>query len=727
MHSDQPIITPEQDLFGRWPFAKQMAQTIIDWKDPASLVIALHGAWGEGKSSVLNLMSHALKDQSSILTFRFNPWRFTNEELLLSHFFHTLADTLNESVKDRLDKESIKDTFDKYGSSLSMIPEPHLKFLGTGLLIAGKFFGTKKPPNDLEALRFKIDTMLKKHQKRIVILIDDIDRLDHEEIYSIFRLVKLTADFPFTTYVLAFDPALVSEALSRKIPWGEGAKNSFIDKIVQVGLQLPPANPVSVKKIIFESIDEVLKKVNHEMTQSEIDTFVIHFEESFLASLYSPRVGKRYANAVYFGIPLVAGEVNLTDFLLIEAMRIFYPRLYKTIRSNSKVFIESKDNKRKNEIEINNRRKIIDDSLTEYSPKEREGAIEIIKFLFPQTSFLFNQSSWSTSVEETWARQLRICSKAYFDRFFQYGVPPGDISNKAVEKLIAIAEKEANVSKIQSEIKAIVGQQGWSVFIQKLREREKNLPKQSAHHLAIALARLGDFYPSERGLFASFLSTRSQASVLVAQIIKNLPDNIKFQTAKDVIGIGTNLLFAVECLRWFKHNEKETDNIFSSTESDQLGEILAKRIHDAELIKPLYESFSGDAGLLYYTWYTWGSKSELAKVLKNRFANETSHAQKFINIFIPTTWPVETGVPQRGELHREEYDGIAKYVDPNEILKALRSFHHDQLESEEFPYGRENDDGDKITAIQFAWTHRFVQQEKLRKDKQSTNGRKQES
>ena len=58
--SDQPIVSIDQDSFNRWPFARRIADTIARRNDTGSLVIAIYGVWGDGKTSVLNLMEKAL-------------------------------------------------------------------------------------------------------------------------------------------------------------------------------------------------------------------------------------------------------------------------------------------------------------------------------------------------------------------------------------------------------------------------------------------------------------------------------------------------------------------------------------------------------------------------------------------------------------------------------------------------------------------------------------------
>ena len=80
----------------------------------------------------------------------------------------------------------------------------------------GKFFGNKLSSVTVEQKKNEIEKILQEEKKRIVIFIDDIDRLDKSEIQAIFKLVKLSAGFSYTTYVLAFDQEMVASALNEK-------------------------------------------------------------------------------------------------------------------------------------------------------------------------------------------------------------------------------------------------------------------------------------------------------------------------------------------------------------------------------------------------------------------------------------------------------------------------------------------------------------------------------
>ena len=211
--SDRPVNSVEEDGFQRYEFSKRIATTIIDRDNNDCIVIGIYGLWGEGKTSVINFIETELKSSNSIIPIKFNPWRYNDEQSLLIQFFQKLAHVLDAKIKTK--SEKLGDILKKYGKLLSLdIPLiGNLKEKAEGL---GEILGDV----DIETLKDRIESILKESQKKLVIFIDDLDRLDKSEIYSIFRLVKLNADFANTTYILSFDEKMVSAAISDR--FGEG-------------------------------------------------------------------------------------------------------------------------------------------------------------------------------------------------------------------------------------------------------------------------------------------------------------------------------------------------------------------------------------------------------------------------------------------------------------------------------------------------------------------------
>src|ERR1051325_11821204 len=98
MESDQPIQKADEDRFGRSDFAKRIAQVIAKRTDSSSIVIGIHAPWGEGKTSVLNMIIEELDRHENIEYLRFNPWRFPDEAQSLKHFFNILAEKIDAAI-----------------------------------------------------------------------------------------------------------------------------------------------------------------------------------------------------------------------------------------------------------------------------------------------------------------------------------------------------------------------------------------------------------------------------------------------------------------------------------------------------------------------------------------------------------------------------------------------------------------------------------------------------
>jgi predicted KAP-like P-loop ATPase len=231
--SDAPIQTPEQDRFNRSGFARRIAETIRNRIDPSSLAIGVYGAWGDGKTSVLNLIRTTLAHESDVVCVKFNPWRVDGEPALLRNFFGALVTAMRVSLGNR--QEKIGKILRDYGKLLEKIPT-----FGTGLGTFASVIGEKWGEPALETLRGRISAEIRAANKKLVIFIDDIDRLEKTEIQGLFRLIKLTADFENTIYVLAFDSDMVAGAIGERFvsdPVSHiKAGQSFLEKIVQVPL-----------------------------------------------------------------------------------------------------------------------------------------------------------------------------------------------------------------------------------------------------------------------------------------------------------------------------------------------------------------------------------------------------------------------------------------------------------------------------------------------------------
>ena len=302
--ADRPIASQEEDLLGRSHFAGSLASAIKGWKGNESLVVALHGPWGSGKSSIKNMVLEALRhsDKTSHIVLEFNPWQWAGHEELAHAFFHEVglalgrADTSKEGKK-RATKWKSYAAYLKAGSFLaggirklvmgllvligvlgissSVINALWFKlalvFVGLcALLLAalsgwmGTFFEkvaaalealSEARKLELHELKKELADLLSELKTPLLVVIDDVDRLSSEEIKVLFQLVKANADFPNLIYLLLFQRDVVEKSLEEIAPI---TGREFLEKIVQVGFDVPRIERSRLERVLFSGLDKLL-------------------------------------------------------------------------------------------------------------------------------------------------------------------------------------------------------------------------------------------------------------------------------------------------------------------------------------------------------------------------------------------------------------------------------------------------------------------------------------
>ena len=211
--SDKPIESLRDDKLNRSSFSEQLAQAILSYKLKDNLTVGLYGKWGTGKTSIINMVLEVIEDKTKDDTdkpiiVKFNPWNYSDRTQIISQFFNTLLPAINSKSSNRKMKKVGK-LFEDYSAILEyadLIPivgryiSPIKNILpGVGKNITE----VSKNKSSLDNLKNKIITELGTLSQKIIIIIDDIDRLNNEQIRLIFQLVNCIAGFPNMIYLLS--------------------------------------------------------------------------------------------------------------------------------------------------------------------------------------------------------------------------------------------------------------------------------------------------------------------------------------------------------------------------------------------------------------------------------------------------------------------------------------------------------------------------------------------
>ena len=332
--ADQPINTHKEDLLGRHSFAKALADSMLSYELDDSISVGLFGKWGSGKTSIINMTLDEIKSfpvKKEPFIIKFYPWNFSDQNQLVQQFFKELSLVLcrKDSAGRHIKIGRAIQKYSRFFEPLDYVPTVSfigklakgLKGIGQATEQAGKD-GLK----NLVSLKNEIDTLLRKLDTKIIIVIDDIDRLNNTEIRQIFQLLKSLADFPNTIYLLSFDKEVVINAL-KKVQEGPG--NDYLEKVIQVPFEIPQISKNEVEHFLFNKLDELIKDIPENRWDQTYWGNVYHSGLKYL--FHTIRDVNRYLNTLSFGFSLVKDEVNPIDFIAITAIQVFIPGLYKNL------------------------------------------------------------------------------------------------------------------------------------------------------------------------------------------------------------------------------------------------------------------------------------------------------------------------------------------------------------------------------------------------------------
>ena len=319
--SDDPIASSEEDTLGRTRAARSFAEHILSLDASKGVVVGVLGPWGSGKTSFVNLARPEL-EQAGVAVLDFNPWMFSGAEQLIDSFFIELS----AQLKLRPELGVVGKDLEEYGelfSGLVWIPVvgPWVERGRTATKSFAKILQRRK--EGVGARRAKVQKALEELKTPLVIIVDDIDRLSSSEIRDIFKLVRLTANFPNVIYVLCFDRIRVETALAEAGLSGR----DYIEKILQVTTDIPLAPRQIVAGEIPKALDAVLSKIGNSGPFHEGD-WPDAFAEVILPLMRNMRDVRRYASAIYGTVRGLDGQVALVDVLAMEAVRIFMPDVF---------------------------------------------------------------------------------------------------------------------------------------------------------------------------------------------------------------------------------------------------------------------------------------------------------------------------------------------------------------------------------------------------------------
>ena len=316
IYLDEPIVYENNDLLHYVELARSLSCSIRQKSFPNSYSIGINSPWGTGKSSFLNLLKLNLKKVSDVIVVDFNARASVNVNCIQMDFLSTLATSLSPF------HTGMKSVMKDYMEDLSVLADD---------TSWGKFLGLIHIKDAMDS-RARIQEGIEKIKKKIVVFIDDLDRLTCEEILEVLKLITKNAAFVNTVFITAYDKDYINCILEKNLYVPQ--KQNFSDKYFSMEIALPEGNQQIRSTLLLKELTKLSQKGLITACKEN------DFQQSFMAiSMYveryllSLRDVKRFLNTFCASYLPIQHEVYFEDVLMISLLRFARKELYDLIKS----------------------------------------------------------------------------------------------------------------------------------------------------------------------------------------------------------------------------------------------------------------------------------------------------------------------------------------------------------------------------------------------------------
>ncbi len=288
-----PIQSVEEDRLGRLPIARTLYNAIVKAPQGWSTRLGLFGPWGEGKTSVLRLLADLLQaestDHGKSIVVVVSAWNAADESAVLEELHESLFAAFDELERTCESKADLTTQFDlvwrrvsrrlrhhrdKVSSVVGAMVGKTLAAVTVGPLTAtvnsaAPAIGEMAKKGTAQAIDWAVGTSDKHVQgladtlksaygiSRVVIFIDDLDRADPRAIPRTLLALHELLDWPDFAFVLAFDRQVVSDALCEYSQAVGPRARAFLDKIIDVAIELPDPPLQLVERFALEEMSKL--------------------------------------------------------------------------------------------------------------------------------------------------------------------------------------------------------------------------------------------------------------------------------------------------------------------------------------------------------------------------------------------------------------------------------------------------------------------------------------
>ncbi|KGL48074.1 KAP family P-loop NTPase fold protein [Porphyromonas cangingivalis] len=314
---DTPIKNKDDDRLG---FSEDINLLIskLPKETEQAYSVGIVGSWGSGKTSYLNFLEKKLNKEQFIV-IKFNPRHSLNACTIQEDFFHELYSTLK-----RYDSR-FSSSFKDYLKAINIIGEN--KFLSSFLSIHQLWNSGRE--------KQKISEAIKRLGKRVVVFIDDFDRLLREEVIEVLKLIDGNASFSNMIFFAAYDKQHLNKIL---VSENTSETKLFSDKYFSI----EQSTPLATNEVLWQEIVKSCKKFKaHDTAFTGLHNKESRLYFSINRILPTLRDVKRLSN-LFLRYEIIKNEINFRDYFLLMLIKYRWNKEYLELK-NKKYLRDSND------------------------------------------------------------------------------------------------------------------------------------------------------------------------------------------------------------------------------------------------------------------------------------------------------------------------------------------------------------------------------------------------
>lgn len=659
-HGDRPIQSKDGDRFGFVALAVRIAASLTSQAADKGFVFGLEGKWGSGKSSLLALVLEQLKemDPEKVATVEFRPWLIGDRDQLLSALFEDFAKAIagldlatgdatratNQYIKDAI--EQVRGFAQHLGpvgklAGVAGLFVPGASIMGDALEKVALAAAEQIKGPTLVAQKDKLAQALRDLNCRIVIAIDDVDRLEPREVVELLRLVRSVADFPNVSYLLCYDARALRQAIQIGTGVADGA--AYLEKIIQTEVAVPRPESFALRRWFSDEL-EVFASCAPERASRLMQVI----DETGGRVLESPRAVVRVLDSLRVYWPSLKDRIDLADLVWLRMIAVGSPNFYRWIEDYLASFVAISSGRASvAEAERIATALAMDEALKVDGLSWNKQMFEIKRHL-PGIEFQTNDenldkrlfSRRNSAEDMRAAKDQRLASPNHARIYFTLVEPPGTVTDVDITRLLAAASEDANrVASLLIEMGEQRGDAGATKAERLLDQLCYVESSESllwpAEALMMGLSDAADTLASDdRDDFFGTPRVYHLARKLLKQLREDLPPEIFMRTLVNMCETSPSLGFLTKLLRndtfghGFYGDQPDPSDCLTTREEFEVFRVKMIDRYSAEGIDKVM--LNRRAANMLYAWSQAGGRELLVKLVAEN-SNDDAWLLSFVS------------------------------------------------------------------------------------------------